>query len=70
MQAGMKAKTIKSIIRRKIDAWLVSIEDEKLRADVSEKVIVTGGSIVSMMMGEEVHDYDIYLRDHDITLDR
>ena len=68
MQTGMKAKTIKSIIRRKIDAWIASIEDEKLRQDVSNGVIVTGGSIVSMLMGEDVHDYDIYLRDHDITL--
>lgn len=31
LKQGMKAKTIKSVLRRKIDAWLNSIEDEDLR---------------------------------------
>jgi len=62
---GFKSKTIKSIIRRKIDKWLESITDEALRARVAQGTIVTGGCIVSMLMGEEVNDFDIYLRDHD-----
>jgi len=65
---GFKAKTIKSIIRRKIDQWLETIEDIPLREQVSKNVIVTGGSITSMLLGEEVNDYDLYLRTHDSAL--
>ena len=65
---GMKAKTIKTIIRRKVDAWLESITDKLLREKVGKSVIVTGGSIASMLLGDKVSDFDIYLRDHDTTL--
>lgn len=67
-RSGMKAKTIKSVISRKIDQWLETIEDSALREIVSKAVIVTGGSIVSMLMGETVNDFDIYFRDHGTTL--
>ena len=53
---GMKAKTIKSIIHNKIEHWLESIEDVSLRNRVKDKVIVTGGAIASMLLGEEVND--------------
>ena len=65
---GFKTKTIKSIIRRKIDQWLESIEDEALRKKLAESVIVTGGCVASMLLGEDVNDFDIYLRDHDTAL--
>lgn len=65
---GMKAKSIKSIIRRKIDLWLETIDNESLRKKVSKSVIVTGGAIASMLLGEEVNDFDIYFRDHDTAL--
>ena len=29
---GMKSRTIRSILRKKIDAWLDSIEDQSVRA--------------------------------------
>jgi hypothetical protein len=65
---GMKAKTIKSILRRKIDSWLETIEDKELRSLVAKNVIVTGGSIASMLLGEEVNDFDVYFRTHECTL--
>jgi hypothetical protein len=65
---GYKAKTIKSVIRRKVDHWLKSIDDESLRSALADKVIVTGGCVASMLLGEEVKDFDIYLRDHDSVL--
>lgn len=65
---GMKAKTIKGIIHRKIDAWLATVEDEPLREKLKQSVVVTGGAIASMLLGEPVSDFDIYLRDHDTTL--
>ena len=59
---GLKSKTIKSILRRKIDAWLETIDDEILRETCRKEAIVTGGCIASMLLGEEVNDFDIYFR--------
>lgn len=58
----MKAKTIKSVLRRKVDHWCQNIEDESVRKLVAENTIVTGGAIVSMLLNEPVNDYDVYLR--------
>lgn len=66
---GYKAKTIKAIIRKKIDSWTDTIEDKKLRAMVSRNVIVTGGAIASMLLGQEVNDFDVYFRDHATALE-
>jgi len=68
VNCGMKARTIKSIIRRKIDGWLDTIEDKSLKDKLSQSVIVTGGAIASMLLGEEVSDFDLYFRDHDTAL--
>jgi hypothetical protein len=59
---GLKAKTIKSIIRRKLDAWLETITDDVLRAACKREAVVTGGSIASMLLGEPVNDFDVYFR--------
>lgn len=59
---GLKAKTIKSIIRRKLDAWLDTITDEGLRAKCRNEAVVTGGCIASMLLGEPVNDFDVYFR--------
>lgn len=66
---GLKAKTIKSIINKKIDQWLETIDNEDLKKKLSKGVIVTGGSITSMLLGEDVNDFDLYLRDHDTALE-
>lgn len=59
---GLKAKTIKAIIRKKINNWLATIEDEDLRKACEKEVIVTGGCIASMLLGEQVNDFDLYFR--------
>lgn len=59
---GMQDKTIKKKLDRKIEDWLSSIADEEVRRMVRRDVIVTGGSIASMIMGDVVKDYDVYLR--------
>lgn len=61
----MKAKTIKAVLRKKVDQWLTSIEDEELRKAAHRDTIVTGGAIASMLLGEPVNDFDIYLRSGD-----
>lgn len=68
-RCGMKGKSIKSILRRKVDAWLKSIEVPELKERLEKGVIVTGGSIASMLLGEPVSDYDLYFRDHNTTLE-
>ncbi len=65
---GMKAKTIKSVLRRKLDAWAATIEDKDLRERVQKNTVVTGGAIASMLLGERVNDFDVYFRDHATTL--
>lgn len=64
----MKAKTIKKLIRAKVDAWLASIEDEAVRTLASDSTIVTGGAIASMLLKEPVNDFDIYFRTHAAAL--
>lgn len=59
---GFKRKTIKTVLRNKVNAWLESIKDEDLRKACQKEAIVTGGAIASMLLGEEVNDFDIYLR--------
>lgn len=61
----MKAKTIRQVLRRKIDEWLATIDDVDLREQLKNKVIVTGGCIASMLLREKVNDFDVYLRDRD-----
>ena len=66
---GMKAKTVKDIIRRKMDGWFQTITDETLLKRVANNTIVTGGCIASMLLGEEINDFDVYFRDHDTALE-
>lgn len=58
----MKSKTIKKTITKKLDAWLESIDDKKVRQAAKRDVIVTGGSIASMLLREDVNDFDIYFK--------
>lgn len=46
--------------------WLESISDEKLRKEVEENILVSGGSIASMLLREDVNDYDVYLKNIDV----
>lgn len=64
----MKTKTIKAVLRKKIDAWLASIEDDAVRSAAARDTIVTGGAIASMLLREKVNDYDIYFRTRETAL--
>lgn len=64
---GYKAKTIKSVLRKKVDDWLASIEDEEVRKLAQKNTVVTGGCIASMLLGEPVNDFDIYFQDFATT---
>jgi hypothetical protein len=59
----MKSKTIKKILRAKIDQWLASIDDISVRERAAKNTIVTGGCIVSLLSNEPVNDFDLYFKD-------
>jgi hypothetical protein len=58
----MNGKNIKKALSAKIEDWLKHVEDAEIVKVMRENIIVTGGAIVSMLQGEEVHDYDVYFR--------
>lgn len=58
----MKAKTIKAVISKKMNAWWDSIEDASAREIARKNTMVTGGCIASMLLKEPVNDFDIYFR--------
>lgn len=62
----MQVKTIDKNIRAKLEEWLLTITDEALRTLVKDNLLVSGGSIASMLMNEPVNDYDVYLMDMDV----
>ena len=64
----MKAKTIKAILRKKLDAWLATLP-EGLREKARANTIVTGGCIASMLLKEPVNDIDVYFRDFETARD-
>lgn len=64
---GMQNKTIKKVIGKKIEDWIVSIEDVELQRSVRKDVIVTGGSIASLIMGDPVNDFDVYFKTKETT---
>lgn len=64
----MKAKTIKLILRKKIDEWLETIEDEEVKKLAAKNTIVTGGCIASMLLKEQVNDFDIYFQTYETAV--
>lgn len=64
----MKAKTIKAILTKKHNDFVASIQDEEVRELVKKNSIVTGGSIVSMLLGEKVNDFDYYFTNKETVL--
>lgn len=58
----MNSKNIKKHLNAKLNDWLANVEDENVKKVLKENVIITGGALVSLLTGEKVHDYDVYLR--------
>ena len=61
MTIGLKKRTIGLKIESKMKRWIETLPEE-LASLVKRDVIVTGGSIASMLLGEEVNDYDVYFK--------
>jgi len=65
----MQVKTIEKKLRNKMNEWLLTITDEELRQKVGNNLLVSGGSITSMLLKEDVNDYDIYINDMDVLIE-
>lgn len=63
----MQIKTIEKSIKAKMEEWLLTITDTSLRERVKKNLLVSGGSITSMLLNEKVNDYDVYLMDMDVV---
>lgn len=61
----MVPKTIKKVLRYKLDQLVsyIAETDKELADQVNENSLITGGAIVSLLLGEKVNDFDIYFRD-------
>lgn len=64
----MQTKTIEKTIRKKLNEWLESITDKTLAHDLKPNILVSGGSITSMLLNEKINDYDIYIKDRNILM--
>lgn len=65
---GRKRSGIRHELKRKVGEWLESIKDETVREEARKNVIVTGGAIASMLLGEPVNDFDMYFRTKESTV--
>lgn len=63
----MKSKTIRLILRNKMDSWLASIYDEHIRKLIRRDTIITGGCITSMLLNEKINDFDVYFKTRETT---
>ncbi len=64
----MQIKTINKIITTKLNEWLNSITDKDLSKSIKENLLLSGGSITSMLLNEKVNDFDIYIMDRDVLM--
>lgn len=58
----MQPKTIRSILRRKLDDWLSHVDDSAVKDAIAKDAICTGGAIPSLLQGEKPNDFDFYFR--------
>lgn len=63
--SGMRSRTIKAVLERKMSDWIGTITDQMLQKLVRRDTIVTGGCITSMLLGEDVNDFDVYFKTRD-----
>lgn len=63
----MKARNIKHRLSDVLDNWLSTIDDEAFAKRIRQNCLVTGGSIVSLLLDERVSDYDVYFKTKEIT---
>ena len=63
----MKIKTISKVLDGVFTKWMKTLPPD-LQEMVKDRTVITGGSIVSMLLKEPVNDYDLYFRDYQTCL--
>lgn len=61
----MTFSEISNILDDVVTQWLDSIDNEELRNTFAENVLVTGGSIGSLIRNETPNDYDFFFRNQE-----
>ena len=61
----MNRRIINAVLTKKFNEWVSSIKDPKVQDVARKHSIITGGAIVSLLMKEQVNDFDIYFTDFD-----
>lgn len=56
----MHKRKIREHLKKVIDDWMDSVENPNIKALIQRHSILTGGSITSLLLNEDPHDYDIY----------
>jgi len=56
----MKRKTIKKRLNNKVDSWIESIDNKSVVKAIENSALITGGAIASMLLDEEINDFDVY----------
>lgn len=64
----MKTKSIDIILQKKIKDWASTIDDINVRKLVLKNTIITGGCITSMLLKENINDFDVYFRNKKTAL--
>lgn len=65
----MQLKTIRKNLQSKMTEWMDSMDDKVLSEKVKDNILVSGGSITSMLRNEPINDYDVYINDPGVLLD-
>lgn len=58
----MNSKNLKKALNAKLNDWLKSVDNEDIKKEIKNNVIITGGAIVSLLTGDKVNDYDVYFK--------
>lgn len=60
----MQSKTVQRIVKAKMEEWIATIKnDAALQTDLHANILVSGGSILSLLTGQPVNDFDVYIKD-------
>ena len=58
----MNKKHMNSQLCKAFDEFVKSIESDEIKKILNEGTIITGGSLVSLLLGEHPNDYDLYFK--------
>lgn len=64
----MLKKTMKQVFNKKVHKWLETVTDKKVKEAIKKDLIITGGCFTSMILNEDINDFDCYFRTKETVL--